>query len=489
MMPDLIPLITYKASTIPGVKEGISGSCICSFNLGINKYIDKENLISTIEAFKFLTSKELQKKLLKKNYTISSISSLYDDEEVCEVIDCELYKSIQYIGIPKDVGMRYDEYSEKLESYLYDFLYGNATAKDSLKKINDITKIYKISVDTKDSVIGLISLILISLISVIMLLSSLFLFKENYKPFFEYLSFDFWIITILGSIIILYSCYTEYGDLTVVKCHLKYLFLSLGLTLNLVPTLSKLIINFPEENKLSNWINNYSRTFLLIFIMIDIIMNGLAYVFPFDVESNLIDGGENYLYCNMKNIFGIIMIYVVVIYKISVMALMLFLLFVEWNIQKYISDVRIIISTIYIDLLTIIIYIIFVYCHIKNYIINYLIKECIIFIISISNYVFLYGFRLIFAFLNKKNLKQLFINNINKKFINNESSTNNSILKTAEICVTNQSSYSEESSNDTSKAPFKTSIFTKIINYHNSTSAYYDNNNYFNSSNNNSTNN
>eukprot|EP00833_Pecoramyces_ruminatium_P010434 jgi/Orpsp1_1/1184466/evm.model.c7180000089650.1 len=97
-----------------------------------------------------------------------------------------------------------------------------------------------------------------------------------------------------GSIIILCSYFVKYGVVTIIKCHLNILLISLGLSLNLIPSFSKLVINFPVENKFSNWVNRHNYGFLLIFILIDLILNALSYINSFDVKRNIIEEGENF---------------------------------------------------------------------------------------------------------------------------------------------------------------------------------------------------
>eukprot|EP00833_Pecoramyces_ruminatium_P010859 jgi/Orpsp1_1/1184891/evm.model.c7180000091399.1 len=73
----------YVVSLIPGIKEGISGSIVTGYNIGIDSSINNNKIESAIEVIKFMTSREFQKKLVIKELIISGISSLYEDENVC----------------------------------------------------------------------------------------------------------------------------------------------------------------------------------------------------------------------------------------------------------------------------------------------------------------------------------------------------------------------------------------------------------------------
>jgi len=70
----------YKMSPLPGIKEGISGGTIKGYNLCIDGSISKKKIDAAIEALKYLTSKELQKKYMLSGDLMSGISSFYDDE-------------------------------------------------------------------------------------------------------------------------------------------------------------------------------------------------------------------------------------------------------------------------------------------------------------------------------------------------------------------------------------------------------------------------
>jgi len=92
---------------------------------------------------------------------------LYDDE-VCKVINCELGISLQPIPRQRSDAKNYEEYALKFKNYIHEFLYGDKSAAEVLNKINDITKIYHISLDssTKSGIIIFIITIILSVIIV-----------------------------------------------------------------------------------------------------------------------------------------------------------------------------------------------------------------------------------------------------------------------------------------------------------------------------------
>ncbi|OUM62610.1 hypothetical protein PIROE2DRAFT_61764 [Piromyces sp. E2] len=92
---DAIPTPTYKISPLPGKNKGVSGSCLGGFNIGISKYVPDENIEAAIEVLKFFMSEEIQKDIAIKYGVISPLKKIYDDKELCEIVDCEYVKSLQ----------------------------------------------------------------------------------------------------------------------------------------------------------------------------------------------------------------------------------------------------------------------------------------------------------------------------------------------------------------------------------------------------------
>jgi len=469
-------IITYPKSILPGMKEGISSSSIVGNDIGIIKNIPEEKKDAAIEVYKFFTSKITQHGFFSQGY-MSAVNEFWDDEELCQINGlCDLIKSVQYISEPKFIHDEPEKYRKKYQKYIYQYLYGNKSIDEILKQFNDITKVYYVSLDTEDSNIGLICFIYFSVISAFMLLSLIFIYRENFNPFFRFLSEDFWIVTVLGSIMILWVPYLDYGPVEKLKCHLKPLLLSIGYTINICPTMHKLITQFPEENKISVWVNNHRYIFLLFFVVIDILLCSISLINPYTSQPVLIEDGESFEICRYNGIYSIIILYV---FKFLIVLSVLFLIFVEWNNSATMYDMRFIIITLYIDILVVIPMLVFHIMDIKNYIGNFIIQTLIMSIISISNYILLFGFRLLLAFIRKKNLKLQFINNINEKFINNDTKIQTTKSYDVDNATFNNKSNIndeyEENENPSTTAN-KTNFFSRMVDYHyttyNTTSMY-----------------
>ncbi|ORY61097.1 periplasmic binding protein-like II [Neocallimastix californiae] len=138
----------YKKDILPGSKNGISGSVLGGYNLSINKYICEEKRNAAIIAFKFLTTKEIQKSFMLESKQYSPITSFYDDEKVCEVIDCSLYKRLQLIQRPYSAD--YGTWSSKFRNKIYKYLYDSSISLSNvLKEADKITSEYSNSANSK----------------------------------------------------------------------------------------------------------------------------------------------------------------------------------------------------------------------------------------------------------------------------------------------------------------------------------------------------
>jgi len=109
---------------------------------------------------------------------------------------------------------------------------------------------------------------------------------------------------------------------------MKSLLLSIGYTLSVCPTLYKLIIQFPEENKLFAWIYKDKYLFLLFNILIDVLVNSVSLLTEYTSQKVRVKEGERFEKCKYNGEYSIILL---LIYKIIVIVLILFLIFVEWN--------------------------------------------------------------------------------------------------------------------------------------------------------------
>ncbi|ORX96084.1 periplasmic binding protein-like II [Neocallimastix californiae] len=270
----------YDVTIMPGIKEGISGTVLVGYNIGIVNNISEKKKKSAIEAVKYFTSREMQKKLVSMEYIISGISDLYDDELCSQIRFCDVYKNSQAIQARQN-KLKNNDYFEKITKYFYEFLFGDETAGDILVKIEDLSKIYTLSISTKDS------------------------YKKIRNNYTSFLPRSDWFMIIIGIVMILCGGLTEFGNIRLLIIY--------------IPILQKLIITFPnDKNKYSLWFKNNKYLFYSFIIIFDILLNALTLIKPYEVI--IINEGKRYQIC----------------YKVILALVILLLIFIEWNLLYFI---------------------------------------------------------------------------------------------------------------------------------------------------------
>ncbi|OUM59304.1 hypothetical protein PIROE2DRAFT_15192 [Piromyces sp. E2] len=211
----------YIITPLPGVKEGITGSIASGYSIGVSRYIGEEKILAAIEVIKQITSKENQKKIILEDHIFTGITSLYDDDEVCAVINCSFAKKafpLYFISFETNI-YSIDVYNEKFRNEMFNYIYGNKTVEEVINNAINLSKIYHLSLNPNDNnkYIGLIFFIFYIIFSLVTLISIIIVFKEKDKLKFQFLPIESWIISLFGNFIILSSLLTHYGKLTSLK--------------------------------------------------------------------------------------------------------------------------------------------------------------------------------------------------------------------------------------------------------------------------------
>jgi len=454
----------FKATALPGRKEGVSGTVVISTNIAVNKYINEDKKKAAAEFLKFLASKESQKKYIINNNLYSGVMDLYDDEEVCSIRECDVVKdAYPFSFMNNDIKLFGDDnYHINYRENMFDYIYRDKPVSVVLKKIEDITKIYKLSLKTKDSSSGLIIFIIYLSFVLWMISSLIFIFIKKFESRFMFLSNKLWIITTLGSLTLISSLLTLYGDVTNASCHLKITLINVGFVLSIYPSLNTLIINFPENNKISFWFKKCKYISLLITMIFTATLNGIFAMVSYDSREITMSDKRLYKKCIMNNKFGNAFYYVIQFYNILVIVISLILIFMEWNIKETSLDVKYLATAMFMDILSLIIFNIIDKITFKNYVIYNVLLAVTILIFAVLNHLFIYFIRIlpIFEYNSKFEDSRKILGKISKNDSKKESSLSNS---------TNDGSakMSATSSNDTQL----NKITKKIISYHNKTSS------------------
>lgn len=319
-------------------------------------------------------------------------------------------------------------------------------AKEALNNIINIIKIHHISMLPSESMPGFIIFILVIILIIILIISIALLFTKKYKYLSGIFTKDLWILMFTGFFINIIGMSGEYGKLTVVKCHMKSIGLSYGFILTFIPILYVLINNFPNrKNKTLNWIKKNKYSFIFLFLLYDVILNGLLFIKSFTIKDHIIDDNQNYQTCKIKNIFSKLIAFLILLEKIIILIVISLLIFMEWNIVKTKRDIRLITGDMYISIFIIMAYIVSYLITFKSYSTHFLMRSGFMILFILSNYWFLYGIKL---YSKKKDIEY----EMSVKKVRASASVNN-----------------KPSSNMDEVSVKRNSIFSTLLYYHNCT--------------------
>jgi len=397
----------YKASPLPGYKEGVSGSVVIPNNVGIIKYISEDKKKAAAEYLKFMFSKESQKKYIISNFMVSAINELYNDEEVCSMMECEIMKGTRPFSFMSNDEKLFadDNYHIKYRETLFEYLYKNEPMAEILQKIDDVTRIYEFSLKTDDSNAGLIIFIIFLVLSISIILSLGFIFIENFEKRFNFLSKDLWIITTLGSVILMCSIITLYGKVTNAGCQERVILINVGFILSICPSFHRLITNFPEKNNIVSWVEKNKYIFIFIIMIFTLSLNGLLAISSYEFEELTTPDGENFKKCIMKSKFGNVVFYFVQVYNFFIILVSLGLIYLEWNIRKTAVDIKYLATALFMDSISLILFNILDKFEFKDYIVYNTLLAINILIFSLLNHLFIYLIRIMPMFGNVSELE------------------------------------------------------------------------------------
>jgi len=457
----------YKATALPGKKKGVSGTFIKSMNIAIGKNISEERKEAAAEYLKFVALKDTHRKYIINGHLFSPITDLYDEEEVCSVIECEVVKdSLPYTFENNDEDkFGNDNYITKFRDYLFDYIYKDKPLDEVIKKIDDMTKKYQFLISTNDSNAGLVMFIVFLVLATFIILSIIVLFSKKFEKRFRFLSRDFWIITVLGSLILMCSMITLYGKTTTTNCHLRTTLINVGFVLSIYPSLHKLITNFPVRNKFSLWFEKNKYISFLIIMIFTGGLNGILAISSFDIDTVTMSDGRLYEKCIITNTFGSLIFYLIQIYDIFIILISLILIFMEWNLEETSLDIKYLATALFMDTLSLILLMIMDKIKFDYVVYNVLLSINILFF-AVSNYVFTYLVRVLPTSGNneiedsRKFLGKVITNTSSKKFsVINSSVTNSKVIE-------NSAAESTETTNKSRQS----GITQKVMSIHNRTS-------------------
>lgn len=394
----------YKTTILPGSSVDTSGTVVRGYNIGIDIYITEEKKKAASKVSSYFLFLETQKQIVKEKNLISPLRNIYDDEELCRSVDCDLMKSFQTLIRLTNITNNYNTFSKRYRESIYGYLYGQNQIQDVFQDIEDITKIYYFDiVPVRGIYIGTVIFVFYMIVLITMVLSFNLLFVKKYEINFKFLPKDFWTLTLIGSILLLLRGLTEYGPINNFMCLLKPTLLSFGRSCTFGPLMYKLVVNFPYENKVSIWISKNRWKFISIFFVTDIILNGLVIIFPYNIDQRSDGSGRNFEVCYVPNnsiTLRFIFIFMI-LRRIITNLIVIVLIFIEWNIKETKKEIQYIMSTVSINVICNIAIFIITYFDNNNYIYYFSLFAILYLMYAVSNYIFLFAIHIIRQYCKK----------------------------------------------------------------------------------------
>jgi len=272
-----------------------------------------------------------------------------------------------------------------------------------------------------------------------------------------------------GCILVLSTVRVEYGELTTLKCNFKIFGISLSISLILLPLLYQLIINFPEENKISTWFENHFILSFFLFFVGDIIIISITMISPFSVNERYIPDGKNFRVCNViRPKFNLLIFISIIVYKSIIGTGILLLCFLEWNLTETIYDIRLIMGSIYIDMIGNIAYTLINKTNINNYKLYFFTREILYLFFCVNSFIFLYGYRIILALIksDSENNEETLLKRSLMLF---KTKTVTTDTKITDNDIKEPSQHEIVTINNRNNKSFLVNFINKMMNYHNQT--------------------
>jgi len=423
----------FALSILPGKNEGISGSCIAGYSIGINKYISDEKKEHSAQILNYILSSEFQRKINMDRGYQSGLKEFYDDSDQCQQYSqCQSLKMSQLLMKPINATNNYRIYSSKFRNYLSKYLYRDSDLEDCLFNIRQLTKVYY---QENSSTLNKIILFMITVSYIFMIVSYCLAFTKKHRYKFRLLNKFYWFIYILGLALMMAYGHTAIGVLNDVKCKIRPLLISVGFTLSNTLLLIRMLINFPESNRrFVRFCEKHFGFSVIIAISIDVILNILLLFNSYEVYT-ITDGDLLYNTCEMKSFKGHMFLGFIYLYKIFIILSLYIVTFLEWNLKEFKEDIHYMAGVLFITSIIYIIYGTISLIKIKGLVEEFIIPTVILYIYGFSNFLIYFFSRF---FLEKEkdddekiNIKNYRYNPGSKMELTKKYSSSNSLNQTS----------------------------------------------------------
>jgi len=399
----------YYISALPGKKENISASSFYGYRIGVNKFINDNNFKKgTKIMLSYMASEELQM-MVPRNYGyFSGMDSIYYNQTFCNEIKdlCTIYKSLQFVNRHLNITEDYELYSSRVGKYILKYLYDNKSntikANETLTKIDNITTVNYI-----ESVTLLGRLLLWVPTITLIAIFTMYTFLYNYKIGKKFIFFKkaYWFAYILGLGLIVCYMYTNLDIISLLKCQIRTVLLTIGFTLTITLQCLKLIGNFPTKTNVVVTIEKNLSIILSCLVFFDGMISSVFILLPYTNSLYYVEDGKNYIKCQFLSFESKMLLGGLLLYKMIIIIIGYVFIYLEWNDIFLKLDIRMMFYSYTISTILGIAFIAssFIDMEMDRY---FMIKNGIVFSYCIINFIlnFLYKFFIPSSFYEKNNI-------------------------------------------------------------------------------------
>ncbi|KAG4105582.1 periplasmic binding protein-like II [Neocallimastix lanati (nom. inval.)] len=422
----------FTLTNLPGKVEGLSGSILGGYHLGVNKYITEEKKKKIAAVIEHIVEEESQKKISMQFGYQSALKDIYEDLFICgEYEQCQNFKTIQSILRPINVVENYKDYFKKYRNFLLKYLYEDSNLSECLSGIKYLTKVYVVN----SELVNIPYMTIIGVTDLVMIFCYCFAFTKKHRFKFNILSPFYWFLYLLGMIIIMSYGFTGIGKLTEFKCRIRPIVFSLGFTMSNTVLLIRMLTNFPEtEIIFSRFCRNHFGKAFLISIGFDIFLNSLALIEPARVET-VSDNDKLYYQCKVESTLNLVAVILIFVYKFAILLGMAVAIFTEWNIEELKYDVHYAIATLFLSFIACIIYLMVSSLNTIQFSLQFVIPAFITYIYAVSCFFSYFIIRFFLRFSEDEESEEAIIKRIcaldqSEKALNHFGSTDKTAIST-----------------------------------------------------------
>jgi len=145
-----------------------------------------------MEVIEFFLSKDFQINHAIKNNKVSGSETIYDDDFLCQNIDCKFIKSLQFIARISETAHKND-FNSKIIGCFSNYIYRDASVSDTLRKLDYLFSVFSISYT---SFYGIFTITSTIVLIVCIILSIPIVFIAKYRFYLSMFNRRFWIIVL-----------------------------------------------------------------------------------------------------------------------------------------------------------------------------------------------------------------------------------------------------------------------------------------------------